>query len=1073
MSSSGSSSLRPAWHKGASGGGRGFQPPPTVSSDRGDKARSSSWGSQERRDANKFSASKDEDSFSAKSDERNALNARSEAFRTSFGRSTSTGSKASGRSLADLAARVPDGAPAARRQSSNYDSRGNSSTGRFGGMRAGDQGGPGLSGSLDAYKPDPNIVRYTREKLLSMRPPSHLGDKGLPSSLSHLDGSSIVSKTAQDPVCWDTLDAEEIWEPVRERRLAAGLKVAGGSTRSLTESVPEDPRRRNAPSSGRWQRGVALPPPEEAGRRKERDEDNPDELWDDPIGGATGAAADFSAFGAMPDDTSPEPFDFDRMAEASKQLEEELHGSLQGSKEGDMNDDDVDENHQAIKVDPSRPLASAGMTLASGSGDGVNVFEDFDSPVEGEAVSAIRGGGEDPSASSRLMQMIGVTKDVQKNEIGPDQEASNPWGAQGNEVSNQPGLESLISLGGATSIPLNPWGNPISLQQVGNAEPSSLGSFAANHQKGRDGNGSDDAQQRAQEAEILRRRQEEEAQRRLLAQRQAEEQARQHAQVAALQQQQAASQHSQVELVLMERICAILENSWGRSDLVSILTTLHSEDSRVIPLVNSVDALRALIARSPQRIALRRDPNFSADMAVLSMTNAQWQQQQVQARLQQEEAQRRSEEAIAREKANRGVASATVNPDAPWFYSDPQNNIQGPFRGEEMRQWLEAGYFKGDLPISQQPGGPFLPLSALFTDLAVAFRVVSQGTTREEAPKRNSADEASRQKRADEEEKKAIRAAQAKQAEAAEREMIGRERQQSAQITTAENQNAASSGGIESSSAQLKMMLGLAPELSPGEETKQTKAPVSGKVKSQKAVKESSKGGKRGGAMPAEGSSDPVLVDKTSNPSPAWGGAANTKSTKSMSEIQQEEARAAALMAIQRDGMPRQASSGWANVAASGKAGWSSGTLKPAAPASVSNFSGINTTRIQQNHGKAQQNSARNASPISRQQRSSSIVSSTPAEEFGTTMSSALEHWCKDQMQQINGSDDLTLVAFCMTLDDANEIRQYLTTYLGSTSQVNNFASEFISKRGLGSKQEEWETPGSAKKGRKKKNSGR
>ena len=88
-------------------------------------------------------------------------------------------------------------------------------------------------------------------------------------------------------------------------------------------------------------------------------------------------------------------------------------------------------------------------------------------------------------------------------------------------------------------------------------------------------------------------------------------------------------------------------------------------------------------------------------------------------------------------------------------------------------------------------------------------------------------------------------------------------------------------------------------------------------------------------------------------------------------------------------------------------------------------------------------------------------------------MSPVMEKWCKEQMQNINGSDDLTLVAFCMTLTDANEIRQYLTTYLGSTAQVNNFATEFINKRGLGSKQEEWETPGSAKKGRKKKSGGR
>ena len=80
---------------------------------------------------------------------------------------------------------------------------------------------------------------------------------------------------------------------------------------------------------------------------------------------------------------------------------------------------------------------------------------------------------------------------------------------------------------------------------------------------------------------MFRRRQEEE--RRLM-----EERARQQA----IQQQQQ-SAHSQVELVLMERISVILENSWGRSDLVSILNTLHSEDSRVIPLLGNAEALSA------------------------------------------------------------------------------------------------------------------------------------------------------------------------------------------------------------------------------------------------------------------------------------------------------------------------------------------------------------------------------------------------------------------------------------------------------------------------------------------------
>ena len=39
-----------------------------------------------------------------------------------------------------------------------------------------------------------------------------------------------------------------------------------------------------------------------------------------------------------------------------------------------------------------------------------------------------------------------------------------------------------------------------------------------------------------------------------------------------------------------------------------------------------------------------------------------------------------------------------------------------------MRQWLEAGYFKGDLPISQDPKTiPFIPLINIFPDVKTAF----------------------------------------------------------------------------------------------------------------------------------------------------------------------------------------------------------------------------------------------------------------------------------------------------------------------------------------------------------------
>jgi hypothetical protein len=579
-----------------------------------------------------------------------------------------------------------------------------------------------------------------------------------------------------------------------------------------------------------------------------------------------------------------------------------------------------------------------------------------------------------------------------------------------------------------------------------------------------------------QEAEMhaRRRREEEEEKRRSL-----------------VQQQQSSPQQSQIELVLMERICTILENSWGRNDLISILRTLHSEDSRVIPLLGNIDALRALIARSPQRVSLRRDPGLAGEMAVLIMTNTQWQeQQQIQARIQQEEMRRRhlEEEAKARLQTQNQLA-ASIKKDAPWFYSDPQNNIQGPFRGEEMRQWLEAGYFKGDLPISQLPSGPFHQLSNWFPDLSAAFTSNSAGGQEDDniaAAKEqqkmdaevaaNANANAERQRRAEEEEAqkkaKAIALAEAGRKEA--------EEEAAARARSLERKNVveiqAPVNGGNQSSTQLKMMLGLSSGEQPATESKDpdvmdgTKA---GKKTNPKSSKNTSKKVSQRAADKPQGAPQPeekarsIVPESMPPPAPvaptipAWGGVANNMPTKSMSEIQQEEARAAAELAAKRGNMPQPTSSGWANIAA-GSTGWSTGAIRPT---SIQNVAPVTSVRPGQAPSKSQTKKV----STNIQQTRSTPVSSSSAEEFGATMSPAIEKWCKEKMQQINGSNDLTLVAFCMTLNDANEIRQYLTTYLGSTPQVNNFATEFINKRGLGSKQEEWETPGSAKKGRKKK----
>lgn len=59
----------------------------------------------------------------------------------------------------------------------------------------------------------------------------------------------------------------------------------------------------------------------------------------------------------------------------------------------------------------------------------------------------------------------------------------------------------------------------------------------------------------------------------------------------------------------------------------------------------------------------------------------------------------------------------------------------------------------------------------------------------------------------------------------------------------------------------------------------------------------------------------------------------------------------------------------------------------------------------------------------------------------------SLAVWCAAEIKKLNGSDDLTLIQFCYTLDSAVEIREYFAEYLGSTPQVSQFATEFIRRK--------------------------
>jgi hypothetical protein len=406
-----------------------------------------------------------------------------------------------------------------------------------------------------------------------------------------------------------------------------------------------------------------------------------------------------------------------------------------------------------------------------------------------------------------------------------------------------------------------------------------------------------------------------------------------------------------------------------------------------------------------------------------------------------------------------------------------------------MRQWLEAGYFKGDLPISQNPNGPFRLLSHIFSDTSLAFVTADSTAAQEAAAARAQVEEQARREAAErakaEAEEQARRRRQAeekerqRELEEAERRAREEERRVQADAEAAAAAKAANANGeVNESSTQLKMLLGLGAASA----TKPDVTEVQQVTNSPKEKRATKKNGPKSNKVSPEPTGSVVNkpAPSMSAPAPApaaWGGAAVSQpKKKSMSEIQKEEAQKAAVAAMNRQ-TARSSSGGWANVAAArgGSSAWTGGVAKQQPAAEVLSASPRGQPRalsLQPNSASAA--NAQTAVQMQQAQRSKSLTGSggiDPADAFGAKMSPALEKWCKDQMKKLNGTDDLTLVAFCTTLNDPDEIRQYLTAYLGSTPQVYNFATEFINRKGLGKeKQEEaWESTVSGKKGRKKK----
>lgn len=56
------------------------------------------------------------------------------------------------------------------------------------------------------------------------------------------------------------------------------------------------------------------------------------------------------------------------------------------------------------------------------------------------------------------------------------------------------------------------------------------------------------------------------------------------------------------------------------------------------------------------------------------------------------------------------------------------------------------------------------------------------------------------------------------------------------------------------------------------------------------------------------------------------------------------------------------------------------------------------------------------------------------------------DDWCQQEMLKLSGSDDISLLDFCISLDDS-QVLSYLQDYLGQSKDVTNFAKSFIKKR--------------------------
>lgn len=65
----------------------------------------------------------------------------------------------------------------------------------------------------------------------------------------------------------------------------------------------------------------------------------------------------------------------------------------------------------------------------------------------------------------------------------------------------------------------------------------------------------------------------------------------------------------------------------------------------------------------------------------------------------------------------------------------------------------------------------------------------------------------------------------------------------------------------------------------------------------------------------------------------------------------------------------------------------------------------------------------------------------------GPKMNPQFRKWCQSSLAKLNGSEDTTLVEYCLTLSNPSEIRAAFSENLGSTPEISQFATEFLKRK--------------------------